>query len=875
MLLGMRMLALVLLFPALLGGQTVALHAGWAIQSSAKVAAAGAEVSQPGYAAAGWIPASVPSTVFNALVGNHLEPDPDYGMNLRQAAGVSYKIGANFSHEEIAADSPYAVPWWFRTEFQLPTGFAGKTVWLDFKGINYRADIWLNGHPLARSEEAQGTFRRFEYDVTAEVRAGANALAVEVYAPRVEDLAITFVDWNPMPPDKDMGLWGKVELRASGPVAIRHPWVRTKLPLPSLASAALTVAATLVNASDREQRGTLRGRIEGHAFSRRVAIAAHAQATVEMPVRIAHPRLWWPHGMGAPALYALDLRFVGSSGAVSDRSDTEFGIDQIEAHKNEQGSEQFTVNGKPLYVRGGGWTPEMMLQGGPDRWALDFRYAKELNLNTLRLEGKLMDDAFFDLADRNGILIMAGWCCCDHWEEWPKWKGDEGAVATASLRDQATRLRGHPSLLVWLNGSDNPPPAPVEQAYLDVLKEVQWPKPILSSASAKKTEVTGASGVKMTGPYDYVPPVYWLEEPQLGGARGFNTETSPGAAIPPIASLKEFIPAEHLWTGTGPGQGADDPYWNFHAGSGQFLNLHRYEAALAARYGASSTLEDFDWKSQASAYEGERAMFEAFGRRQGEATGVIQWMFNNGWPSLIWHLYDYYLRPAGGYYGVERANEPLHIQYSDFDRAITLVNHTLRPSGALRASAAVYDLSGKRLYAHRASLAAGAQSSRDGWKLPEFPGTTLLRLTLTSAAGRRVSTNTYWLSERPDVLDLKNANWFYAPESSAADFSALAGLPSATVTARASFAAAGNEESGRVRVTNTSTVPAMLVRLRVLKGEGGDEVLPVWWSDNYLVLLPGETRVLTVRARRQDLAGARPEVAVDGWNVGSPASGAN
>ncbi|HWG37359.1 MAG TPA: glycoside hydrolase family 2 protein [Terriglobales bacterium] len=867
----MRFLALLLLVPALLGGQTVELHAGWMIQSSAKVATDGAEISTPGYAASGWIPAAVPSTVFNALVENKLAPDPDYGMNLRQAAGVSYKIGANFSHEEIPSDSPYAVPWWFRTEFQLPSGFAGKTVWLDFKGINYRANIWLNGHQLASAGEAQGTFRRFEYEVTSAVQAGANALAVEVFAPRVQDLAITFVDWNPMPPDKDMGLWGKVELRASGPVAIRNPWVRTRLPLPSVASAALTVAATLVNASGSEQRGTLRGRIGGHAFVKRVAIEAHGSQTIEVPVRITHPRLWWPHGMGAPALYALDLRFVDSSGKVSDRSDTEFGIDQIEAHKNEQGSEQFTINGRPLYVRGGGWTPDMLLRDdsahGPPRWALDFRYAKELNLNTLRLEGKLMDDAFFDLADRNGILIMAGWCCCDHWEEWPKWMGDEGKVATASLRDQATRLRGHPSLLVWLNGSDNPPPAQVEQAYLEVLKEVQWPKPILSSASAKKTEITEASGVKMTGPYDYVPPVYWLEEPQLGGARGFNTETSPGAAIPPIESLKEFIPEDHLWTGTGPGQGADDPYWNFHAGSGQFLNLHRYEAALAARYGASETLADFDWKSQASAYEGERAMFEAFGRRQGEATGVIQWMFNNGWPSLIWHLYDYYLRPGGGYYGVERANEPLHIQYSDFDREITLVNHTLRPSAALRAAAAVYDLSGKRLYSHRASLESGAQSSRDGWTLPEFPGTTLLRLTLTNAAGARVSTNTYWLSEKPDVLDLKNANWFYAPESSAADFSALASMPAAQIEASGTFATSGEEEAGRVRVVNRGSTPALLVRLRVTKGESGDEVLPVWWSDNYLLLLPGEARTLTVRIRRQDLGGARPRVAVDGWNV--------
>ncbi|MGH9395071.1 MAG: glycosyl hydrolase family 2, partial [Terriglobales bacterium] len=666
------------------------------------------------------------------------------------------------------------------------------------------------------------------------------------------------------------GLWGKVLLRASGPVAIRDPWVRTTLPLPSLASAQLTVSATLVNATNQFQRGLLRGRIdtlrEAHSFTRRVELAPHQRQRFEFRLAVAHPKLWWPHGMGAPDLHPLVLRFL-ENGVLSDRSQTEFGMDQIESRKNAAGAEQFYINGRPVYVRGGGWTPDMLLRDGPARWALDFRYARELNLNTLRLEGKLMDDAFFDLADRNGILIMAGWCCCDHWEEWPAWRGDEREVATASLRDQATRLRGHPSLLVWLNGSDNPPPAEVERAYLDVLQQAQWPKPVLSSASAKKTSVTGASGVKMTGPYDYVPPVYWLAEPELGGARGFNTETSPGAAIPPIESLEKFIPAEHLWTGSGPGKGADDPYWNFHAGSGQFLNLHRYEAALAARYGASATLRDFDWKSQASAYEGERAMFEAFGRNQGEATGVIQWMFNNGWPSLIWHLYDYYLRPGAGYYGVERANEPLHIQYSDFDREISLINHTLRPSPALQARASVFALDGRRLYTHAASLHAAAQSSREGWRLPEYAGTTLLRLTLTRESGERVSTNTYWLSDQADVLDLRNANWFYAPESSSADFSALASLPPAAVAARSSFAPAAAEETGQVRVSNRGRGPAMLVRLRILRGAGGEEVLPVWWSDNYVCLLPGETRLLQVRFRRVDLHGARPALAVDGWNV--------
>lgn len=856
-----RLLA-ALLVPAALAGQTaLTLHAGWRVKSSAEVTAAPATISQPGFRAPTWLPVTVPSTAFNAEVVNHLVPDPDYGMNLRRAPGVEYKIGRNFTHDEIPADSPYAVPWWFRTEFTLPKSDRGKTFWLDFHGINYRANIWLNGREIANEKQARGTFRRFEYNVTGIAHAGRNALAVEVYAPRERDLAITFVDWNPMPPDKDMGLWGKVVVRTSGPVAIRHAWVKTQLDLPSLAMAHLTVSATLVNATGRMQRGVLRGTVAGHAIRRVVALAAHQSQDISIPVTIAHPRLWWPHGLGAPALHPLALDFV-ISGRVSDHNQQMFGMDEITARKNAQGNEQFYVNGMPVYVRGGGWTPDMLLRDGPAQWEQDFRYAKLLGLNTIRLEGKLMDDAFFDLADRNGILIMAGWCCCDHWEEWPRWKDDEGVIATESLHDQVQRLRGHASVLVWLNGSDNPPPARVEEAYLNVERELDWPKPILSSASGKKAEFSGASGVKMTGPYSYVPPVYWLADPEHGGALGFNTETSPGAAIPPIASLKRFIPAEHLWTGTGPGEGPNDPYWLYHAGSGNFTNLDRYLKPLAARYGPITSLEDFEWKSQATAYEGERAMFEAFGRRQGVATGVIQWMLDNGWPSLIWHLYDYYLRPGAGFYGVERANEPLHIQYSDFDREISFVNHTPRASAELTAEATVVELGGRTIYQHSAAAQTGPQSSQDLWTLPRFPGTVFLELMLRRPGGAIASRNFYWLSAKADVLNVKAGTWFYTPESEYADYTALAKLPRATVRATASF----HGNAGQIRVTNRGPGVALLVHLQIVNRRTGEEILPVWWQDNYISLLPGETRRVGVRI---PATRGTPALRVDGWNVAS------
>lgn len=843
-------------------GRLLVLHRGWEVQSSAEVTAAPEVVSRLGFSTAGWLPVTVPSTAFNAEVVNHRVPDPDYGINLRQAPGVEYKIGRNFTHDEIPADSPYAAPWWFRTEFSLPAADAHKTIWLDFHGINYRANIWLNGHEIATQKQARGTFRRFEFNVTGVAHAGRNALAVEVYAPRERDLAITFVDWNPMPPDKDMGLWQKVFIRTSGPVAIRHAWVRTKLDLPSLNVAHLTVSATLVNATGHTQRGALRGSAAGHRFERVITLAPHSSQIVSVPIEVRHPALWWPNGMGQPTLHPLRLTF-SIGGKLSDHSSQMFGMDEITARKNAQGSEQFYINGQKVFVRGGGWTPDMLLRDGPAKWTNDFRYARLLGLNTIRLEGKLSDDAFFNLADRYGILIMAGWCCCDHWEEWPRWKSDEGLISTESLHDQAQRLRGHASVLVWLDGSDNPPPAHVEEAYLDVLHQLDWPKPILSSASAKPAQFSGASGVKMTGPYSYVPPVYWLADPEHGGARGFNTETSPGAAIPPIASLKRFIPPDHLWTSQGP----NDPYWLFHAGSGNFTTLNRYLKPLEARYGPITNLQDFEWKSQATAYAGERAMFEAFGRRQGEATGIIQWMLDNGWPSLIWHLYDYYLRPGAGFYGVERANESLHIQYSKFDRAISVVNHTLRRSPGLNATAIVADLAGRTIYTHSAPVQVGPESDADLWTLPPFPGTVFLELKLLSAKGKLVSRNFYWLSNKPDVLNQKAGTWFYTPESQYADFTALDHLPRAHVVTYAAIFKGSDHKN--VRVVNKGSTVALLVHLQVVNSKTGRELLPVWWQDNYISLLPGESETIAVDFLVAQLHGAAPALRVDGWNLGA------
>jgi exo-1,4-beta-D-glucosaminidase len=844
------------------GGFHLDLREGWALESSAKVTAAGEVVSVPGFATAGWHRATVPTTVVSALVADGTLPDPYFGMNLRKFPGMSYKISTNFSNQDMPKDSPFAVPWWYRTEFTIPREAAGRTLWLRFGGVNFRFDAFLNGHRIASAARTGGAFRVHEFNVTEFAREGANALAVLVAAPRPNDLAITFVDWNPMPPDKVMGLYRPVTVTATGPVALRHPQVVTKLNPPANDRAELTVKVFATNATKASVTGTLRGRAAGVPFQLEVSLAPGEEREVaigptEVPaLAVANPKLWWPAQYGEPVLQDLELEFA-VGGDVSDRAHAKFGIREVTAEKTKSGL-LYKINGRNILIRGAGWTFEMMLRYSKERYEQEVAYVKDMGLNTIRLEGKLEDDPFFDVTDREGILVMPGWCCCDHWEKWKEWDAEDLPTAVASLRDQILRLRGRASVFTWLNGSDNPPPAKVEKAYLEVETELGFPNPVVSSATEQKAEYSGDSGMKMRGPYEWVPPLYWYTDTKLGGPHGFATEISPGPDPVPLESLQRFIPGDKLWP--------INEVWSFHCGGGPFKNLDVFTKALDARYGPSKDAAEYARKAQAATYEAHRAMFESFGARKYASTGIIQWMLNNAWPGLIWHLYDFYLLPGGSYFGAKKADEPVHVQYAYDDGSVVVVNSTLQDQKGLKVTARVLDTASRELATQSSAVDVAADSAAKVLALAEPAGATptyFVSLQLDDSAGRTVSRNVYWLSPKKDALAWDKSEWYYTPQSAYADYTALQQLPPAQVDAAARF------ESGKATVTlqNPSKSLAFLVHLAVRKGPGGEEVLPVLWEDNYVVLLPGETRTLAATYAPKDLGAAAPVVTVDGWNI--------
>ena len=846
------------------------LHEGWALQSSCLFLARGEQISEPGYKANGWHAATVPTTVVAALVADKTYPDPYYGKNLRDIPGTGYPIGKNFSLLAMPENSPFRCPWWYRTEFSLPAAYKGRHVWLHFEGINNHANIWLNGHLVAGGKEIAGAYRTYEFDISPWMNLDQpNALAVETIAQTEKDLGINWVDWNPAPPDKDMGLWRAVYLQSSEAVAIRHPMVVTHFPNATLDEADLAVEAELVNASNEQVTGVLDGRIEDVTFRQTVTLKPGETRAIrftldEFPIlRIKSPKVWWPYRMGAQDLHELNVRFVIGND-LSDEQTVRFGIREITSDLNPQGARQFYLNGRKILIRGGGWSPDMLLRSDHARLETDFRYIREMNLNAVRLEGKLETDEFYDLADEQGVLVMAGWCCCDHWELWKQWRRGDLEIASASLRSQILRMRSHPSMLVWLNGSDIPPPPDVETEYIKVLKETDWPNPYISSASATTSLVTGKSGVNMAGPYDYVPPDYWFADAAKNGALGFKTEGGPGPAVPVVSSLRKFIPPEHMWP--------KDSFWNYHAGSGAFADLNHFDDAMKSIYGPASGLGDYENKAQAMAYDGERAMFEAYSRDKYTSTGIIQWMLNNAWPSLIWHLYDYYQQPAGGYFGTKKACEPLHIQYSYDNHSIVVVNSLYQKFTGLGVTAHLYDDSLHERFSRQAQTDVDADGVAKIFTLPAeafSPASPVffLKLELQTSDGTTVSRNFYWLSSKENVYEWAKTTYKYTPVSSYENFTALQSLPKVKLDVEGARSTAVDGPVVHVTVKNPSDYLAFQVRFGIQKIGQTTEILPVFWDDNYIELMPGESREINARYLPASNLSGPLALTVEGWNI--------
>ncbi len=840
------------------------LHDHWQIQSSDNVGGTTDEqIATSNFKPQNWYTANVPSSTLGSLVD----------------AGVIKNIFFNRNLENVP-DSLFDAPWWYRKTFNIDKIDPGQVYRLRFNGISYRADVWLNGTKIASSDTIEGSFRQFVFDVTPFIKKGENVLALKVSKAEGGDLNIGFVDWNPEPADNNMGIWRNVEFLFSGPVSIEQPFVITDVDTATLDNATITLKLKLHNYSDKPVSGVLKAAIGKEIqISKDVSLDAGESKEIILKqddypaLKINHPKLWWTHDLGKPNLYPLEINYVINN-QVSDTRDVKFGIRSITGYWTQQGFRAYRLNGKDILIKGGGWTDPMLLNATPDYERAGIDYAVHMNLNAIRMEGFWgHDQHIFDLCDEKGILIMAGFSCQWEWKDifggqYEDQYGsivapDQMDVAAKSFHDQIVWLRNHPSIFLWLYGSDKWPRPELEQKYLDVLSEVDPTRPYVQSAKEWISEITGATGVKMRGPYDYVPPDYWYRDKLYGGAFGFNTETGPGPEVPVLESLEKMIPKDSLWP--------IGSSWLYHAARGQFHNLTAYNNAMNERLGHAGDLTDYLRKAQYLNYEGMRAMFEAFETSRFQATGIIQWMYNASWPKLWWQLYDFYLMPTGALYGARDANEPLHISYNYGDNGVDVMNNTAEKSDALVAKVTVYDFDMNKILQDTVDVNnLKSQEVRHVFKLPnelDVSKTWFLDLRLFDNHDNRVSNNFYVLSTQGDSLDEKKSTWYITPQSQFADLTMLQDLPKLKLTTSETRVVHGDSTIINEKVKNTTSHLAFMVYLDLKKEKNNESVVPVFWQENYFTLLPGEERTVSVWCHTSDLNGQKAKVVVGGWNA--------
>jgi exo-1,4-beta-D-glucosaminidase len=875
------------------------LQTGWRMQSAHRVPDAGSVISKPSYDASSWYSISkMPATVLQILEDNGVYKNLYYGMNLET---------------EVPHDL-WKQAWWYRTNFTVPSG--SEVYSLIFKGINYRADVWVNGREVANYSQLVGMYSRHELNISPYVSPGAqNALAVRVI-PEQEipgitgvELADSWLDWINWKyigyegpgdhhglswvPDRNAGIWKPVYLSSTGKVAIRHPYVASDLPLPALSPASLTVYCDLWNASNDPVSGTLTGEITRPGrpsvyFEKQVTLAPSSAKEISLDssgypqLRIDHPDLWWPYTWGKPNLYRLQLTFR-AGGQVSDAKSIDFGIRKIQQFRDSDnqfpkvgkgGNFYLKVNGKDFLIRGAVYTPDLLFKHDINRDRAIMDDVKDLGLNMLRWEAKISDDDMFDLADREGVPIMAGWMCCMQWEKWPQWSAEDQWVARQSLKTQILDLRSHAAAFIWANGSDGLPPNSVLKDYHRIERDLHWQNAIVDTVSSFKRDSEGNalwSGIHMEGPYCWRPPYYWFSG-KFRPPRGSCAEQGDNEVVPPFESLKKFIPADKLWP--------INDYWYFHAGANSGNNtLATIKEVVDKRYGPSSSAREFAEKAQLAYYEEARAQFEDF------AVGpwanhkmTLYWMLNSNWPSFFGHLIDDYLNPGGGYFGAKEGLRPLSVVYDDYatgDRSeanIYVVNQTLEPRQDLKVSVKFYNLDGSVKFEREVSgLNIAPNTAGRALTFGRVSGLSpvfFVRCQLRDKADKLLADNVYWQSTTPDDIgNPARETAFRLTEKSWADFRPLNTMPRIKVALSGTESVQGPDSLVKFTVANHSRNIAFFLRVEVTKGRDGDEVLPITYEGNYITLFPGESKTLTAHFAVFSLGGQKPFLKIEGYNV--------
>ena len=856
----------------------IPLEKDWKVQSSVKIDADAKTISSTGFDVNGWYEIELPKTVLAAMAEAGVYPDPYFGSNLKSIPG--YRDGRWLA---MLKDSPFYPNWWYRKSFIVPRKLKGKKMVLHLDGINYKANVWLNGQQIADSSKVIGMFRRFEFDIEKFVKFGEeNVLAVEISAPgKVPDIeyhtkqieATTgWDDHNPQPPDLNMGIWRDVYISVSDEVVLKNPYVVTDLDLPNLDKAFLTIAIDAINKTDKPVEGKVTGTIEGIKITKSFSLEANETKTIKFThdefneLIVQNPKLWWPHPVGEQNLYSLTLDAVVDD-QISDSKQVRFGIREVSTYINDEGWRGYKVNGKNILIRGGAWmTSDIMLNLSHKRYDALVRYAREANLNTLRSEGFSIreTDEFYNLCDEYGILVIQ--------QMFGRNLPDE-PLAVSIIEDMILRVRNHPSLIHFLGHDETYPTENLDKSYQELIAKYTPERTYQPHSGAFDIENRFKTGGTRTGTLElwtYATPSHYYTHKE-DGAWGFAQSGGIGGIFAPYESVKRMMPKEDLWPIT-------NNTFSFHTVLQGTEYFDLVLKSLDERYGKSSGIEELLMKGQTLNYESARGMYEAYARNKYEALGITTWKYNAAWPAaLSWQYIDWFLNVGGAYYGAKKACEPLHVQYSYDDQSVYVVNSFYEKFYDLNVTAKIFNYELDEVYSKSANVSVTADGKTEAFKI-NFPDklskTYFVNLKLHNSLREEISDNFYWLSTTPDIQgskfegESKNGWWVLrANPKSFADFTILNDLPKVRIEEKYEVESSGKENIVKVQLKNVGEHLAFQIHLALTKGEGGDEISPTYWDDNYVSLLPGESKEISARFSNNDLDNSKLSLKIKGWNV--------
>ncbi|MGI6242235.1 MAG: glycosyl hydrolase 2 galactose-binding domain-containing protein [Prevotella sp.] len=822
-------------------------NVSWKVFPQANSHFKGSDLSS-GRSVEGAVNGIVPGTVFVSYVEAGKEACPEYGDNI-------YKVD----------EARYNRPFWYVTSFRLAQKpSAGQHVWLCFDNTNKFADFWFNGHKISgaadSTKDVKGHMLRSRFDITPYYKSdGDNHIAVLIYDPDEKKtrtgkdpygvvcspsyLAGAGWDWMPYVPGREAGITGHARVEVTGEAKFIDPWVRSYLP--SRDKAEINIFSDIANYSGQAQDITVKGVImPGNiAFTKTMKVESGDTANIGISktdcqkLIINNPRLWWPNGYGDPNLYSCKLQ-TWVNGKLSDERDIRFGIKKYEyrIEKNTVGYPVLNlyINGQRIYVKGGNWgMSEYLLRCHNEEYHKWIRLHQDLNYNMIRLwTGCVTDDEFYDYCDEMGIMVWNDFWLYVAYND----VADHNAFKI-NARDKVRRLRNHPSIAVWCGANETHPVADLDQALRMIVMEEDGNDRLYKSCSNQ-------DALSGSGWWRDFPPKHHFET--SGSNLAFNHPAYPYGSnygygfrseigmptFPQYESVIRFIPKDQQWPLPTDKQLKEDTstVWNHHFFGKEASNADpiSYKHAVNERYGDATSLEDFCEKAQLINLEDMRGMYEAWQDKMwNDAAGLIIWMSHPAYPSFVWQTYDYYGDPTGCYWGARKACEPLHVQWNCLNNSVKVINTTKENLNNARVTATIYDLNGNVISSQEAHVTCEASNISEAIMLkPHTKGLQFIRLTLKDNDGKQLSENFYWHNGKKYL-----------------DYQALTDLPEAKLKATL---ISRKDNKATLKLKNNSKTVSFANRLRLVDRKSGKRVLPVIWSDNYVTLMPGEEKEITI-----------------------------